>query len=565
MLIALGSLCAATSQARAGPTATPVSLANQATSGHAIRPGAGTGPPWTSSRRFRAASTSTETHEPSETRHGSRSRFTSPPAAGAAAEDQERPHKQAVSPPKAHGVRMALEALAVTGGGAVWYWARTDLQRQDWELSWDWDSWKYKLTDPGSLRFDTNGFNYNAIDHPMAGTADYQIARANGLGAGGATLFAFGAGLLWEYAVEFKELPSINDIIVNGGAGVAVGEPLRQVGLLALSRPPGLVSTAVAAATAPFDLIHGHLDGGAFRGGPEPWHRVELSLDGVSAWPGDRGGVATRRLEAALGIDVELVRVPGFGRAGRARGSAGVGAWNRIIARLAYGAGEEDPMDLGARLLTRTAIWGRDWRATGRARGGLHGQEGLLSLGTGFTYETRQLVEERDRLAALHLLGGQLLWALYRGPLRLSWETGVYADFSMIQAHVFGPFLPFPRHDPPLSALSERGYYFGVGGTGESRLRVERGLVRLDAGLRAHAVRALDGWDRTELVAGAPEDPHGVTDQRLFGRVGLSARLGVWPLRLAVVGEGALRRGAWRSQSRTTTDASVAAELVIEP
>ena len=560
--LALTSGFTATSSARAGPRVTPAQLAMEATSSPAT-PAVIAASTLTTTGRPGAGPVS----DPGRTRPPGEPRPAPRPPAGALPPRPDSPTRAPRASGATHAWRMTLEALAVTGGGAIWYWSRADLQRQDWELGWDWPSWKYKLTDPGSLRFDTNGFNYNAIDHPLAGTADYQIARANGLGAGGATLFAFGAGLFWEYVVEFKELPSLNDVIINASAGLAVGEPLRQVGLVALSRPPGPVPFAVAAVTAPFDLVHGYLDGGATRPGrgAGPWYRLELSLGGLASWPGQRGGVATRRLEAAVGADVHVVRIPGFGDAGHARGSLGAGGDSRIIARLAYRAGADEPIDLGARFLTRTSLWGHYWRAIDRGPDGLRGQEGLVSLGTGFTYDTRQLADERDRLAAAHLAGVQLGLVVHRGPLRLSWETGVYGDFSMIQAHVFGPVLPFAGHDPPLSALSERGYYFGLGGTGETRVRVDRGLVRADAAVRAHVTRSLDGLDRTELSGDAPQDPHGLTDQRVVSHLDLSMGLGSWPLRAGLVGEVALRRGAWGDLSRTTTDANLGVELSVDP
>src|SRR5262249_28729518 len=52
-----------------------------------------------------------------------------------------------------------------------------------------------------SFRFDTSPFHVIAIRHPLSVLGDYQIARSNGFGAGGATLFACLTGAFWEFFV----------------------------------------------------------------------------------------------------------------------------------------------------------------------------------------------------------------------------------------------------------------------------------------------------------------------------------------------------------------------------
>jgi hypothetical protein len=127
---------------------------------------------------------------------------------------------------------------------------------------------------------------------------------------------------------------------------------------------------------------------------------------------------------------------------------------------------------------------------------------------------------------------------------------------------VFGPVLPFHPELPYGSALAVRGYYFGFGGTVETRLRVDRGPLSLVLDARGHAAHSVDGVDRHERSG--LEDPHGVTDQRLFAGAHLGLCLGPGPVWLRVAAEGALRRGAWRDQSRATRDGSVGLEIAAE-
>src|SRR5262245_17489100 len=124
--------------------------------------------------------------------------------------------------------------LTAAGWGALelaipawYYWHTQDEQEVDWTRP----SWKDKLT-LHSLRFDTNPFHVNAIRHPLTGVGDYQIARSNGFSALESTLFAYLAGALWEFCIEYYEDPSINDLIMNGAGGLAIGEPFYQIGQL---------------------------------------------------------------------------------------------------------------------------------------------------------------------------------------------------------------------------------------------------------------------------------------------------------------------------------------------
>src|SRR4051794_17561821 len=52
----------------------------------------------------------------------------------------------------------------------------TDHSGIDNDLSWDWPSWKRKLNGD-AIRFDTNSFNTNAVNHPIFSIVNYHIGR----------------------------------------------------------------------------------------------------------------------------------------------------------------------------------------------------------------------------------------------------------------------------------------------------------------------------------------------------------------------------------------------------
>jgi len=144
----------------------------------------------------------------------------------AAATVRETPRPAPAARPR-YG-RAALETVAVLAGSTVWYWANTNLNSQDWELHWDWPSWREKLFTLDAIRFDSNEFLINAQKHPIGGVIHYQIGRANGFGMGGSLALDAATAVFWEYVVELKEVVSLNDLVVNTAAGVSIGEPLVQ-------------------------------------------------------------------------------------------------------------------------------------------------------------------------------------------------------------------------------------------------------------------------------------------------------------------------------------------------
>src|SRR5687767_1232795 len=77
------------------------------------------------------------------------------------------------------GKRYALvagEIALLMGLGAAWYWNDVELQRPDWVLKWDTESWKMKLNGE-AIRFDTNEFHINAFGHTSQAVLAYHAGR----------------------------------------------------------------------------------------------------------------------------------------------------------------------------------------------------------------------------------------------------------------------------------------------------------------------------------------------------------------------------------------------------
>jgi hypothetical protein len=473
-------------------------------------------------------------------------------SAGAATADPPRPPpsldlaSSALAPiDQPRPLRGRLRALALVGENlalilpsTIYYWNTTDLQEEDWELDWDWDSWRKKLTTFDALILDTGNWTSNSIRHPIIGAASYQTGRAVRLGPLGATLVDVASAVVWEYIVEFKERIAVNDLVVNTVSGYLIGEPLFQIGLT--GHRAAWPRRAIAFLVSPFDRLHAALGRPAWIPRGPVFARHDLV---VSAGVARQGGGDYEEL--GVGLDLEVIRARGTGSAGR----------NRAEAEVRFDADRFTRL----RVATATTFGGRlAEREDDRGRG----SERFFGAGGGFELDMRLLAAEWDRLAVFHLIGPRAAGSVHDRATRFAWEVGASADVGMVQAHVFGPVLPW-EPEPQTSVLRVRGYYYATGVSLAARLAVAG--PTWSAALRGSAQQlwSIDGLDRHELHGG-PADPHDVADQRVTGRATIGTRLRDRGLRLELELEGALRRGTWQRQVRLTTETTISARAVIE-
>ncbi len=447
---------------------------------------------------------------------------------------------------------ITLETLGVIGVGAVWYWVNVDFQKEDWELRWDWESWKSKLFSIDTWRFDTNEFYTNAVRHPFAGVLNYQIGRTNGLGMLGSTLLNFVAATSWEYLVEFKEYPSINDIIVNTSAGLAIGEPLFQIGRFGRGHGGSYANRTLASSVDPFDWLHSWVVGASQSSPDRAWYRL-----GFSAGVGSMRIDHESRNEGEVALDLELVTQPYYGRAGTYNGWTEAGAWNRVTAdvHLDDPAGDAG-LAPGIFVRTQTSIFGHYSQDVHQDGDGLHGSSRFFGLATAFLYDRRRLNGEWDRLGVSHLAGPRLELVLYGAGMALTWELAAYADFAMIHAYAFDE--PFHAKELLTSTLIAQGYYYGGGATVTNRLRLDSYHASVELELRGHQYWSIDGFDRHA----SPDNIHDVFDQRLYGELQLEVRPGASPFAIGASVEGALRRGTWQSLDRRGYELGAVTRLV---
>ncbi len=441
--------------------------------------------------------------------------------------ERERP-----DPRWRYGV-MIVESASLLIPPAIYYWDTPGLQKEDWELRWDWPSWKEKLFSTKALVLDTNRFEPNAVRHPFTGAGHYQIGRANGWSPWASLALDLAASVYWEYFVEYREDPSINDMACNVIGGILIGEPLFQ---LAAVGEDGASPwrRALAWVASPFHRAQEAVHLSWIPRALEPAAELDFLLAPAIA----RFDASTHRPELSVGLDLSAVRDPTYGLPGTGTTKTGLAGWNHEILDVRFGEAPDASGVTGARFRSETTYWASyhrqlDELGTGDAR--------TYALGGSVDLGYRRMRDDWDKLGVFELFGPSVTAFRRTRALAFDATLGAYADVAMVQAFVF----PGPPPMTERSVLLNRGYYYASGATAIARARVRGGRWSVSIDSTAHTF-----WSYDDHSHGGNMDPKGVTDQRLI----TTARLGVRPTSADLLVGGfadlVVRRGTWAEHTR---------------
>jgi hypothetical protein len=209
---------------------------------------------------------------------------------------------------------------------------------------------------------------------------------------------------------------------------------------------------------------------------------------------------AGRRRDTTLGADLEVMMPRGYGQPGRWTTWTRTGAFSRVILSLTY----LDGVHLSTLFRTKTTVrahYRQNIVSDDESGASRRGYSLLLGFGTGFEYETRRLTNDGDRRAVVNVVGPQLDWNLFAGPLTFRWEVAVYGDFAMVDSYALGPDF-VPDTTPPLTTvLRAHGYYYAGGATGLTRARLSYGRVSVMAQALGNHFVSIDKFSRNRTAA----------------------------------------------------------------
>jgi hypothetical protein len=438
----------------------------------------------------------------------------------------------------------ALEEYAFISGvfGIPWYWGNQDFSQRNWDLKWDWDSWKRKAVTFDAVRFDGDDFQTNAFKHPfLSGTADFLIARTNHLAIPESLLLASLNSIAWEYLVEFREKPSLNDMIATPFAGMAIGEVIFQLGEFFHRGGDQPINWTLANTVGGLQGLHARMDNREMPKSPgvdalgfplDRWHRFVLSAGIAHAWVLPRNET---RME--LGLDTEIVTVRTWEKPGRVHRFIGDEGFSRLTGRLAL---NEAGLQRGLVRFRATLGGYYDQDLEGTAGGDLTGHALFAGVHASFEYSQTHWGEVHDRMAIMSIFGLGTDAMLHLGPLTVRAALDVAPEFAMVSAlagHAYVDSLgPEGRTK---TALQQHNYYYSLGIGVAPSLRVELLPFFVGAEARLQQFRSIEGLERGQSTL--TSDEH-LRDRRLSYR----AYLGLRPIALlqfTVAAEQTMREG----------------------
>jgi hypothetical protein len=399
---------------------------------------------------------------------------------------------------RSHPVKAILETGLALGLNIAVYWWDVNFNSPDWDLHWDWPSWKKKLTFK-AVRLDSNKFATNAGSHSEGGTIIYLIGRGNGLTVGGSTLLTLGEVVVWEYFGEFYEKPSINDMINNPLAGMAVGEPFYQLSQFFGHGARNGVNEILASIFSPMSAVNGWSDRQWEHRSPDTdrlglprdiWHRFDLYAGMANAhWSDD-----TERSETVLGLRTQINTVPGFGRPFPRSGFFGPARYTSIDAGLSLG---EIGMT-GALFGTHVALAGyhaQNLRLDDDAE--IAGSTMLLTLVNTFEYSNRQRPNlGLDQIATFGIIGPGIDLSHRRGAFGAALRLEALPELAMVDSLPADAYRVRYGTEGIKSELAEHGYYYGYGLSLGARLGLRFHNVEGGGDARWERFGSIEGLDR---------------------------------------------------------------------
>ena len=422
-------------------------------------------------------------------------------------------------PPEAKGMpkktkRAVIELGLLATYSTLTYWASYREWVEDWQYELTCaDQYKRFLTTE-AIRFDSNAYHVNWT-HVQAGSFYYQLARTNYLTWAESTLATFASSLFYEYVSEWREVISVNDMIVTTFGGEALGEAWFQLGdyfhhqKSKTLRALGFIN--------PFNEMNQYID----RKNPAShvypaagWHEFALSAGWRGTSETGRGSFDT----GYLSFDSQIVRPSSYGRPGVFRKTLRDTSMSELSLEVALRdrpQGEEHLNDGYAEewdLTTR--IVGLAWYRQNIDQLG-RGHALSFGLGSALTYLRKRAVlydsrsvqvkldplpetptDFRDKMTVAHIIGPVLDWTRFGRGLRFRLVADAYLDFAQMGSFAFNAYSAAQPIEGMKTTLNYYGYHYAYGASTSVRVDLFWGNLWLRGLASAHIWDSWDGLDR---------------------------------------------------------------------
>lgn len=400
------------------------------------------------------------------------------------AEDAPEPKE-----PEKHYLRTAIQEAMALAGGTAWYWIDRERQVADW----DFPSWSERLT-LDVMRYDNNPFHVNFAWHAGNGSAFHVIGRANGLSLWESVGAGVLTSLVWEYALEYREKVSVNDLIFTTGAGIPLGEFIYVMGRY-FHEDERASQWAAARWTAGFpQALTRVLDGDdapSLTDTDPLWHSMHLGyeLGASSATVSEADADHTFH---SLHIDGRFVRLPGY---------LETGVWSRGFATAEFTHASMDVSGASGgsavKIFADTTLLGWYSQQIHPGREFLSNAT-MLGVSMAYRYRREQVGAWDDRVGVLHMPGLAADAHLEWRDFSLDASARLHADFAGVNALSNDEWNAAHPDEHGKAILRKMGYYYGYGGSVALSADLRYRSLVLGGSMWAARYRSDEGLDRTQ-------------------------------------------------------------------
>jgi hypothetical protein len=462
-------------------------------------------------------------------------------------------------PAKKYYLRAVLEELGLLGLGLAHYFANQDINSVDWDLDYDWPSMRAKLVGD-AYAFDTNQFDTNFLSHPAAGTLYYLAARGNRLSVLESLGFAFTSSAIWEFAGEYRELVSVNDLVVTPFTGMTLGESTTQIGAFFDRSCDSGTNRVLGSVFGWSKSLHDAIDGvrpardvecDRFGLSPRGDHRFQV-FAGNAAVFSDRGASASG--EARFGASAEILHLNDLGIPGSGWHSFSDGNVSSLSASVSVEAHRVSDLTVGA----RTVPFGLHYTDIADVPGpGVAGTEAVVGFLVGSEYSQHRYDRpggKMDRMFVLDLPAATMLFILRRGTGRLEASLDAGATLGGVDAFALGAYRASGASSSLSSVTKAHGYSHGAGFALAPKLRLVLDGAELGIEARGDRLYGLRLFDRSPARGLSAA----TSETRRRGSLWLS--VGSFP-RATFFIDGRRRTGTIDDVSSTRTEVSLGTRL----
>jgi hypothetical protein len=438
------------------------------------------------------------------------------------------------------------------------YWSDYHLWVEDWQFQLTFADQYRRFLTTEAITFDSNAYVVNWT-HVIGGALYYQMARTNYLSWEMSLLTSFTASAFYEYVSEWREVISINDMILTTFGGYALGETWFQLAdYFHHQRSPVLKALGFM---NPINKLNQWLDrkNPASKVYPQPsWHSFVLSAGWRHSSETGRGAFDT----GLVSLETQILRVPEYGRPGTFRKvlrdtslselSVDVALRQRPADETQLRSGWDDEVDLYARVVG-LAWYRQNIDELGR------GTAFSVGLGSALTYLRKRPVyydsrafrprleplpetptDFRDKMTVSHLLGPVVDWTRFGRRLKIRAVADAYVDFALVNAFAFNAYSAGHPIEGMKTTLDQYGYAYAFGGSVSGRVDIDWGNLWLRGLFSAHAWGSANGRDRFQADL---TNNVGTTDTRTRYLLKAGWRLPSLPTRIFLAVEGIHRWG----------------------